>query len=307
MSGERRLRNPNIACKLRNISLLDGSEHQPYSVNVYHQRRKWAFQLFPSDALHVRTIQWTITMILFYFYKFATFTFTSHSMSNRHSVRIKQLLKRLLQLPKRPEPPEVTSLSHFDPPISHFYYPGNAFNLDIELNREDPFKLFISLLLQEFSILFRTDLNRGADVSSISFIQHLNSTMGLMKDIYFTLALFDQFAKVHWDHIKNLRQASPHEKFVIGVHDFDYLERFLTKKQHQFLWHYREMMAPLEAGRPAYYLLHQRQFFDHYNDNSYDSSDDDRSETPDEFYASDEYDDENEAYPVGERNYIPHN
>ena len=304
MSGERRLKNPNIACKLRNISLLDGSFHQPYSVNVYHQRRKWAFQLFPSDALHVRTIQWTITMILFYFYKFATFTFTSHRMSNRHSVRIKQLLRRLLQLPKRPEPVEVVSISHFDPPICYYYYPGSAFDLDIELNREDPFKLFISLLLQEFSILFRTDLNRGADISSLSFIQHLNSTMGLMKDIYFTLSLFDQFAKVHWDHIKNLR-ASSLEKFVIGVHDFDYLERFLIKKQHKFLWHYREMMAPPE--RPAYYLLRSRLFFDHYNDNSYDSSDDERSETPEEFYVSDEGEEENEAYPINDHNPIPHN
>ena len=44
-----------------------------------------------------------------------------------------------------------------------------------------------------------------------------------------------------------------------------------------------------------------------YNDNSYDSSDDERSETPEEFYVSDEGEEENEAYPINDHNPIPHN
>ena len=303
MSTQRRFKHPNVACRLKDIALLDGT-HQPYGASVHHQRRNWAFQLYPTDAFHVSTIQWTIMMILFYFYKFVNYAFTHQRVLCRDAIRIKQLFRRLFELPERPRPAEITSLSHFHAPVNYYYYPEAVFDLGGELNTEDPFKFFTALMIQGFSDILKTDFRQSAHMASSAFLRQTNKMIGLLKDIFFTLALFDNFAKVHWNHSKRLQMGSP-ERFISGVHDFAYLKRFLAKKGHKFLWHSKEMMAP--TGRPYYFLLQTRPFFEHCNDPDYDSSDDDETNIPEHFYASGESDDDDNDYSNDAHNHVAHN
>ena len=286
MSRRQGYRHPAVACYLRNIEFPNGV-NQPFYAALHHHRRQWTFLLAPTDAFHVRSFIWAILMILFYFYKFTEFVFKNKRILCHESIKIKQILRRLLTLPDRFEPTPVLG-SHTVCPPKQFLsnMPFDFSLLVVHTNIVDPFQHFYSLMFEKFSEIFSIPFTGYWD--SEFFMHKCNEATSLLKDIFWIFTLFDRFALVHWNHTRRL--PSGIRRIDQEAQDFQNCLDYLMNNRDKFRYYFRRT-AHL-ADMPSFNIYLTTAFIEPFNDPEFDPSDEEFSFEDDNNESSSESPDE---------------